>query len=102
MRYFVLLCALGVIVTSRAAFAGLALAGVGAQNCSLLNQFATPGRGSEQNFTTQLVYTWVQGFMSGFNGYSLLIGGKSYDLSAASHEAQWEYIVSFCRSNPTV
>jgi len=49
---------------------------------------------------TQMVFIWVQGYMSGFNGYSYLVKGRTFDLGSASPEAQWEYIVSFCRSNP--
>jgi len=49
---------------------------------------------------TQMVFIWVQGYMSGFNGYSYMVKGRTFDLGSASPEAQWEYIVSFCRSNP--
>jgi hypothetical protein len=38
--------------------------------------------------------------MSGFNGYSYMVNGGTFDLGSTSPEAQWEYIVSFCRSNP--
>jgi hypothetical protein len=39
--------------------------------------------------------------MSGFNSFQLMTQDRSsFDLGAASPEAQWEYIVSYCRSNP--
>jgi hypothetical protein len=39
--------------------------------------------------------------MSGFNGYSLLVSRSSpFDLGAVTPEAQWEFIVSYCRSHP--
>ena len=78
----------------------LGFGGVGAQNCSVVNKNTIPGRGSAQNFMTQMVFIWVQGYMSGFNGYSYMVKGRTFDLGSASPEAQWEYIVSFCRSNP--
>jgi hypothetical protein len=78
----------------------LGFAGAGAQYCNIVSQNTIPGKGSGQNFTTQLVFTWVQGYMSGFNGYSYNVNGATYDLGSTSPEAQWEYIVSFCRSNP--
>jgi hypothetical protein len=86
---------------SRQAVAELALAGAGASQCDLINSNAAPGRGSDQNDVTRYVFNWVQGYMSGFNGYSLMINkGSPFDLGAASPEAQWEYIVSYCRSHP--
>src|SRR5262245_6826520 len=78
----------------------LGFAGVGARQCQFLNANAVPGRGSGQNLVTQLTFTWAQGYMSGFNGYSLGINRGYIDLGAASQEAQWEYIVSYCRSHP--
>ncbi len=78
----------------------LGFAGAGAQNCSVVNKNAVPGRGPAQNFVTQMVFNWAQGYMSGFNGYSYMVKGRTFDLGSTSTEAQWEYIVSFCRSNP--
>ena len=78
----------------------LGFAGVGTQNCSVVNKNAIPGRGPVQNFMTQMVFTWLQGYMSGFNEHSYMVKGRTFDLGSASTEAQWEYIVSFCRSNP--
>jgi hypothetical protein len=87
--------------SSRQAVAELALAGAGASQCDLINSNAASGRGSDQNDVTRYVFNWVQGYMSGFNGYSLMINKRSpFDLGAASPEAQWEYIVSYCRSHP--
>jgi len=87
--------------SSRRAVAELAFAGAGASQCDLINSNAGPGRGSDQNDVTRYVFNWVQGYMSGFNGYSLMISkGSPFDLGAASPEAQWEYIVSYCRSHP--
>ncbi len=87
--------------SSRQAVAELAFAGAGASQCDLINSNAAPRRGSDQNDVTRYVFNWVQGYMSGFNGYSLMISkGSPFDLGAASPEAQWEYIVSYCRSHP--
>jgi hypothetical protein len=96
----VLIAAFSVIQPMKALTEKLGFAGVGVQNCSVVNKNAIPGRGSGQNFVTQMVFTWVQGYMSGFNGYSFMVKGRTFDLGSASTEAQWEYIVSFCRSNP--
>jgi hypothetical protein len=77
--------------SSRQAVAELAFAGAGASQCDLINSNAAPGRGSDQNDVTRYVFNWVQGYMSGFNGYSLMINkGSPFDLGAASPEAQWE------------
>jgi hypothetical protein len=39
--------------------------------------------------------------MSGFHGFQFLIQqNNSFDLGAVSPEAQWEFIVSYCRSHP--
>jgi hypothetical protein len=88
--------------SSRQAVAELAFAGAGASQCDLINSNAAPGRGTDQNDVTRYVFNWVQGYMSGFNGYSLMMinKGSPFDLGAASPEAQWEYIVSYCRSHP--
>ena len=44
---------------------------------------------------------WWRGFVSGFNGHAMTVGqGAPFDVEAASPEAQWEYIVSYCRSHP--
>jgi hypothetical protein len=83
------------------ATAELAFAGAGAQQCNYVNANAIPGRGSGQNLTTMLTFSWIQGYMSGFHGFQLLAQNTtSFDLAAASPEAQWEYIVSYCRSHP--
>jgi hypothetical protein len=96
----IMIAALSVIQPMKAVTEELGFAGAGAQNCSLVNRNTIPGRGSEQNFVTQMIFSWVQGYMSGFNGYSYMVKGGTFDLGSASTEAQWEYIVSFCRSNP--
>jgi hypothetical protein len=103
MRKSIVALALGIGLTgqpTKALTEVLGFAGVGSQNCNVVSQNAIPGRGSEQNFMTQIVFMWVQGYMSGFNGYSYMVNGGTYDLGSASTDAQWEYIVSFCRSNP--
>lgn len=78
----------------------LAFAGAGSQQCQFLNERAVPGRGSGQNLATQLIFTWAQGYMSGFNGYSLGINKGYVNLGTVSAEVQWEYLVSHCRSHP--
>ena len=89
------------ILFAPAARAELAFAGAGANQCNVMNSNATPGRGSGQNTTTMLLFSWIQGYMSGFHGFQLLLQNKSsFDLGAVSPEAQWEYIVSYCRSHP--
>jgi hypothetical protein len=83
------------------ATAELAFAGAGAQQCSAINSNAIPGRGSTQNTMTLMIFSWIQGYMSGFNSFQLLTQrSTSFDLGAVSPEAQWEYVVSYCRSNP--
>jgi hypothetical protein len=93
-----MIAALSVIQPTKALTEELGFAGVGTQNYNVVNKNAIPGRGSGQNFMTQMVFTWVQGYMSGFNGYSYMMKGRTFDLGSASPEVQWEYVVSFCRS----
>jgi|SRR5712671_5048516 len=79
----------------------LAIAGAGTQRCQWLNENAVPGRGADPTFASRLIFTWVQGYMSGFNMYSLGINrGSNVNLGAVSTEVQWEYIVSHCRTHP--
>src|SRR4051794_448637 len=97
-----LLIALTTVGSFRSAEAEMSMAGAGSSQCDLVNSNAVPGRGTDNNFVAQLLFSWVQGYMSGFNGYSLLVNKTSpFDLGATSPEAQWEYIVSYCRSHPT-
>src|SRR5689334_6727482 len=91
-----LLLIAAVCMSQQALTEELGFAGPGAQNCSVVSQNAIPGRGSGQNVVTQNVFSWVQGYMSGFNAYSYMVKGGAFDLGAASPEAQWEYLVSFC------
>jgi hypothetical protein len=91
---------IGVLCVSQALGEQLGFAGVGTSSCAVVTQSAIPGRGPTQNDMTVMIFSWIQGYMSGFNGYSYLVKGGTYDLGSASPEAQWEYIVSFCRSNP--
>jgi hypothetical protein len=91
----IMIAALSVSQPMKALTEELGFAGAGAQFCNLVNKNTVPGRGSEQNSVTQMVFSWVQGY-----GYSYMVKGKTFDLGSASPEAQWEYIVSFCRSNP--
>src|SRR6516162_572568 len=89
------------ILTPLPATAELAFAGVGAQQCTYVNSNAIPGRGSGQNLATMITFSWIQGYVSGFHGFQLLVQQTtSFDLGAVSPEAQWEYIVSYCRSHP--
>jgi hypothetical protein len=83
------------------AIAELAFAGAGANQCNVVNSNAIPGRGSGQNVVTMNMFSWIQGYMSGFHGFQLMTQQySSFDLGAVSPEAQWEYIVSYCRSHP--
>jgi hypothetical protein len=104
-RAFTTLAGLLIILMAasfRPAHAEMAMAGAGSAQCDLVNSNAVPGRGTNNNFVAQMLLTWVQGYMSGFNGYSLMVNKTSpFDLGATSPEAQWEYIVSYCRSHPT-
>jgi hypothetical protein len=48
-----------------------------------------------------ITFSWIQGYMSGFHGFQLLAEHRTCcDLGAVSPEAQWEYIVSYCRAHP--
>lgn len=96
-----LLITIALALPSPALAQELAFAGAGAGQCQLLNANAMPGRGSDQSHVSMLIFTWVQGYMSGFNSYALLFNQAApFDLGAARPEAQWEYIVSYCRSHP--
>jgi hypothetical protein len=97
---FIIIATLCVTQPRKALSEQLGFFGAGAQNCSEINRAAIPGKGPGQNTLTNMLFTWVQGYMSGFNGYSYMVNGRTFDLGSASPEAQWEYIVSFCRSNP--
>jgi hypothetical protein len=89
------------ILFTPTATAELAFAGPGAVQCNVVNANAIPGRGSGQNIVTMSIFSWIQGYMSGFHGFQFLIQqNNSFDLGAVSPEAQWEFIVSYCRSHP--
>jgi hypothetical protein len=88
------------VTTTTDAQEKIAFAGAGTQRCQFLNERAVPGRGSDQNLATQVIFTWAQGYMSGFNAHSLGIDKSSINLGAVSTKAQWEYLVSHCRSHP--
>ncbi|MGB8235898.1 MAG: hypothetical protein WCF35_08595, partial [Pseudolabrys sp.] len=45
----------------------MGFAGAGTTSCSFINTNAVPGTDSSQNTVTMLVFTWVQGFLSGMN-----------------------------------
>jgi hypothetical protein len=47
-----------------------------------------------------LIFTWVQGYISGMNGVLLNLKSATFDLQAISAEQQWAYIVAYCRANP--
>jgi hypothetical protein len=97
----VALAAAACILFARAAHAELAFAGAGAQQCNVVNSNAVPGRGSGQNTVILMIFSWIQGYMSGFHGFQLLTqDSTSFDLGAVSPAAQWEFIVSYCRSHP--
>jgi hypothetical protein len=44
----------------------LGFAGAGSGQCELVNSNAFPGRGSEQNQISQLIFAWVQGSIAAF------------------------------------
>jgi hypothetical protein len=91
----VALAAAACILFARAAHAELAFAGAGAQQCNVVNSNAVPGRGSGQNTVTLMIFSWIQGYMSGFHGFQLLTqDSTSFDLGAVSPAAQWETIAS--------
>jgi hypothetical protein len=96
------LVVLAASIVCQSAMAEKAFVGAGSNQCDLINSNAVAGRGSDQNTLTQAVFIWSQGYLSGYNAYSLLIGhGSPFDLEAARPESQWEYIVSYCRTHPT-
>jgi hypothetical protein len=70
----VALAAAACILFARAAHAELAFAGAGAQQRNVVNSNAVPGRGSGQNTVTLMIFSWIQGYMSGFHGFQLLTG----------------------------
>jgi hypothetical protein len=92
------------MIGMRPVAADFAIAGPGAQSCSVVNANATPGRDSSQNLTTILIFTWAQGYISGLNGAVMnLSPGKrsAWDLERISTEQQWDYIVAYCNANPS-
>ena len=83
--------------------AEMGFAGAGAQQCSTLNTHATPGADSSQNMATMLLFTWVQGFLSGMNATAYNVPqtrGGLFDLEKISHQMQWKYLVAYCQANP--
>jgi len=79
----------------------LSLTGAGTGQCQLINTNAAPGRGPNQDVATMIIFSWVQGYLSGFNSYWLVGGNPApFDLGKVTQEIQWEYIVSYCQSHP--
>jgi hypothetical protein len=52
----------------------LAFAGAGANQCALINSSAMPGRGPKQNATSMQIFSWIQGYMSGFGAVREVVG----------------------------
>ena len=92
-----------VLSCASSANAELGFAGAGATPCSFINTNAVPGTDSNQNMATMLVFTWVQGFLSGMNAtaYNLPQGTGLFDLEKITTRMQWNYLVAYCQANPT-
>jgi hypothetical protein len=89
------------LVCASSANAEMSFAGAGASPCSLLNANASPE--SSQNPTAMVIFTWVQGFLSGMNGmaFNLPPGKAVFDLNAIPSQMQWDHLVAYCRANPS-
>jgi hypothetical protein len=83
--------------------AEMGFAGAGTSSCSFINTNAVPGTDSNQNMATILVFTWVQGFLSGMNAtaYNLPDERALFDLGKITTRMQWDYLVAYCQANPT-
>jgi hypothetical protein len=81
--------------------AEMSFAGAGASPCSLLNANAPPD--PTQSNTAMVIFTWVQGFLSGMNGlaFNLPDGKAIFDLDAVPSQTQWRYLIAYCQANPT-
>jgi hypothetical protein len=86
------------------------VSGAGSDPCNVINSSASPGMGPEQNTVTMRIFSWIQGYMSGFNrskqevvfdvGAFTSQQGVVFDVEAFSPEIQWELIQSYCQAHP--
>jgi len=79
--------------------ADMMFAGAGAGTCS---SFISPPPSFDRNTVNTSVFTWVQGFISGMNGLAINLPGVTplFDLEMVSLDAQWGYLLAYCKANP--
>ena len=89
------------LVCASSANAEMSFAGAGANPCSLLNANVSPD--PSKNPTAMLIFTWVEGFLSGMNGmaFNLPPGKAVFDLNAIPSQMQWDHLVAYCRADPS-
>jgi hypothetical protein len=99
MRHVMLVAAM--VCTSSANAEEMSFVGAGSSPCSLLNANASPD--PSQNITASLIFTWVQGFLSGMNASAFNLPQRKalFDLNAIPSQMQWDYLVAYCRANPS-
>jgi len=82
------------LLISDASAKGMQIAGYGAMSCSDLDQAI-----EENPLTQELVVTWMQGFMSGYNSAKIAAHDKYIDLSEVPFEG-WAFVRNYCEGNP--
>ena len=78
----------------------MVIIGLGTLSCAEFNEKTMPTGGYNQNNLSTAVFSWLQGYFSGLNTFSLMRFGRFSDVKSISADQQWEQIVGFCRQNP--
>jgi len=96
---FVAAAVLAALLCASPARAEVPFMGAGARPCSLLN--ANAAADPAQTTTTMLIFSWVQGFLSGMNAMALNLPQKKalFDLDALPDQAQWTHLLAYCKAN---
>jgi hypothetical protein len=76
------------------------ISGLGTQSCAELNVRTRPGLGYAQNGAATAAFSWVQGYVSGWNAVGVISSGRFADVTSLSADAQWSHIAGFCRTHP--
>jgi hypothetical protein len=96
----ILLAILFVVSRSAACAEPGVITGLGTLSCGSFNEQTTPTAGYGQNNLSTAVYSWLQGYFSGLNTFTLIRFGKFSDVTSITADKQWEQIVGFCLRNP--
>jgi hypothetical protein len=74
--------------------------GFGTLTCRVFNERTVSDKGYRQNELSMGVLSWVQGYLSGLNTFTLLRLGRFVDVSSVPLDNQWALLVDFCKRKP--